>query len=60
MSDLNQVKTDAILELKSITLSNRQLCDIELIINGSFKPLKGFLNKSDYKSVLKEMRLSNG
>ena len=60
MSDLNQVKADTILELKSITLSNRQLCDIELIINGSFKPLKGFLNKSDYKSVLKEMRLSNG
>ena len=27
----------------------RQLCDLELIINGGFSPLEGFLNKADYE-----------
>lgn len=42
-----------------ITLNNRQLCDFELIINGGFNPLNGFLNKDNYFSVLKNMRLVN-
>ena len=32
-------------ELISIQLTDRQLCDIELLINGGFSPLDGFLNK---------------
>ena len=27
----------------------RQLCDLELICNGGFSPLEGFMNESDYK-----------
>ena len=46
--------------LKSLVLTDRQLCDIELIMNGGFAPLNGFMNKSDYDSVLNDMRLSNG
>ena len=46
-------------DTKTITLTDRQLCDIELILDGSFKPLCGFLNKSDYESVLSNMRLSD-
>ena len=42
------------------TLSDRQLCDLELILLGAFKPLKTFLSKNDYESVIKNMRLSNG
>ena len=41
-------------------LSDRQLCDFELIMNGGFSPLKNFLNKKDYYSVLNNMRLDNG
>jgi len=44
----------------SLTLSQRQLCDLELLLNGSFAPLKGFLNQKDYDSVVKDMRLANG
>lgn len=44
----------------SITLSNRNLCDLELILNGGFAPLTGFMNKTDYDSVLEHMRLSDG
>ena len=43
-----------------INLNTRQLCDLELIMNGGFSPLKGFLNKEDYKSVVNKMRLTNG
>jgi sulfate adenylyltransferase len=47
-------------ELKSWDLNPRQLCDAELILNGAFSPLDGFLGKSDYASVLSEMRLQSG
>ena len=50
----------SILKLKNITLSDRQLCDIELILDGSFKPLSGFLNQEDYTSVTNSMRLKDG
>ena len=42
------------------TLTDRQICDVELLLNGGFTPLKGFLGKSDYYSVCKEMRLADG
>ena len=44
----------------SWTLTNRQLCDLELIVNGGFKPLNGFMTKDDYVNVIEKMRLSNG
>lgn len=43
-----------------IILNSRLLCDLELILNGSFSPLKGFMKKKDYKNVVKNMRLNNG
>ncbi len=45
---------------ESLILTDRQLCDIELILNRGFAPLTGFLNKGDYESVLKDMRLEDG
>jgi sulfate adenylyltransferase len=45
---------------KYIDLSSRLLCDLELLMNGSFAPLKGFMNKEDYCGVLNNMRLSSG
>ena len=44
----------------SHTLSDRQLCDVELILNGAFSPLDGFMSQKDYNSVLDNNRLSNG
>jgi sulfate adenylyltransferase len=46
--------------LPSWNLTPRQLCDIELILNGGFAPLTGFLNEGDYERVLDGMRLENG
>ena len=47
-------------ELPSHTLTQRQLCDVELILNGGFAPLKGFMNRDDYENVLTHMRLQDG
>ncbi len=41
-------------------LTERQLCDIELLLNGAFSPLEGFLDKADYDAVVKGMRLTSG
>ena len=45
---------------KSLVLRDRQICDLEMILNGGFSPLNGFLNKEDYENVLTDMRLSDG
>ena len=47
-------------EFKSIILDKRILCDLEMIMNGGFAPLNGFLNESDYNGVVENMRLCNG
>ncbi len=41
-------------------MTDRQLCDIELILNGAFSPLDGFLGREDYERVVEEMRLASG
>ncbi|KAB8144681.1 bifunctional sulfate adenylyltransferase/adenylylsulfate kinase [Chloroflexia bacterium SDU3-3] len=46
--------------LPSIQLSERALCDLELLATGAFSPLDRFMGKEDYQHVLDDMRLSNG
>ena len=41
-------------------LTPRQLCDLELLLNGAFSPLEGFLTKADYEGVCENMRLADG
>ncbi len=47
-------------ELPSWDLTARQVCDLELLMNGGFNPLKGFLGEADYNSVVDNMRLADG
>ena len=47
-------------DLASWDLTPRQICDIELLMNGGFAPLKGFLGRDDYDSVGERMRLADG
>ncbi len=47
------------LNLPEITLNERQMCDLELLATGGFSPLKGYMIRSDYESVLDRMRLQD-
>jgi ATP sulfurylase (sulfate adenylyltransferase) len=44
----------------SLSLTPRQLCDLELLLNGGFSPLTGFMTRRDYESVCNDMRLGDG
>ncbi len=52
--------THALQASQSLTLTKRQMCDLELIMNGGFAPLKGFMNQADYNGVVQNMRLADG
>jgi len=41
-------------------LTARQLCDLELLANGGFSPLTGFMTRGDHDAVCQTMRLANG
>jgi sulfate adenylyltransferase len=47
-------------DLTSWDLTPRQICDLELLMNGGFNPLKGFLNEEDYNGVVENMRTADG
>ncbi|MBV2359758.1 bifunctional sulfate adenylyltransferase/adenylylsulfate kinase [Thalassococcus sp. CAU 1522] len=47
-------------DLVSHDLTPRQICDLELLMNGGFYPLKGFLSEADYDGVVENMRLADG
>ena len=46
--------------LPALVLTERHLCDLELILNGGFSPLEGFMNEEDYNGVVKNLRLADG
>lgn len=47
-------------ECPSLTLNQRQLCDLELLLNEGFSPLEGFMDRNTYESVVNDMRLPDG
>jgi sulfate adenylyltransferase len=46
--------------LPRLQLTQRNLCDLELLATGAFSPLRKFMGKDDYLSVLESMRLAGG
>ncbi len=46
--------------LQAITLTQRQSCDLELLITGALSPLTGFMNQADYDSVINHTTLEDG
>jgi sulfate adenylyltransferase len=61
------VSADVAAELKieagtmpSWDLTARQACDLELLMNGGFFPLKGFNAQADYDGIVENMRMADG
>ena len=59
-SEQAEAAKTAAVDYPSWDLTERQLCDLELLANGGFSPLVGFLGQADYERVLAEMRLTDG
>ena len=45
---------------KTIAITERQSCDVQLLCNGGLSPLTGFLNKEAYNGVVETMKLPSG
>ncbi|MCG3175069.1 MAG: putative bifunctional SAT/APS kinase [Myxococcota bacterium] len=43
-----------------IIVGEREISDIEMLAVGAFSPLRGFMNKADYQSVVETMHLAGG
>ena len=59
-SEESNAAKEAAKEIASWDLTHRQICDIELLLNGGFSPLEGFMGEADYNSVVEKMRLADG
>jgi sulfate adenylyltransferase len=47
-------------KLPSVTLTDRQLCDLEMLATGAFSPVTTFMSRTDLESCLTNMRLTDG
>ncbi len=47
-------------DLPTVRISERSVCDLELLATGAFSPLETFMGEEDYQRVLAEMRLKDG
>jgi sulfate adenylyltransferase len=54
-----ELKKEAV-GLKDLFLDFRQVWDLELLLNGAFAPLQGYLGADDYEGVCENMRLTGG
>lgn len=52
--------TEVASRLPSVQLSDRALCDLELLARGGFSPLDCFMGREDHERVVEEMRLGDG
>ncbi len=57
--DLNVLREQA-QDFPQIVIGSRQLADLELLANGAYSPLQGFMTREDYLSVVNDMHLLNG
>jgi sulfate adenylyltransferase len=53
-------RPDDVEQLEVVTLTSRELSDLDLLASGALSPLEGFMNREDYERVVEEMRLASG
>ena len=59
LEELPDLKAQAS-NLPTVRISERSVCDLELLATGAFSPLETFMGEEDYQRVLAEMRLKDG
>tara|TARA_X000001036_G_scaffold417413_1_gene435368 strand:+ start:602 stop:2260 length:1659 start_codon:yes stop_codon:yes gene_type:complete len=60
MNKVNDKLKQESINYPSWVLTDRQIYDLEMILNRGFHPLSGFLNREDYESVVHKLRLKDG
>ena len=53
-------RPDGLDSLETLTLTSRELSDLDMLASGALSPLQGFMGRDDYESVLESMRLASG
>ena len=58
--DRTAERPDNVESLEQITLTSRELSDLDMLASGALSPLEGFMGRDDYERVLEDMRLAKG
>jgi sulfate adenylyltransferase len=53
-------RPDGVEALETLTLTSREVSDLDMLASGALSPLEGFMGRDDYESVVEDMRLANG
>ena len=53
-------RPDDLDSLETITLTSREVSDLDMLASGALSPLEGFMGQEDYEGVVEEMRLASG
>jgi sulfate adenylyltransferase len=53
-------RPDDLESLEQLTLTSRELSDLDMLASGALSPLEGFMGREDYERVVEEMRLASG
>jgi sulfate adenylyltransferase len=53
-------RPDDVETLETLTLTSRELSDLDMLASGALSPLDGFMGADDYERVLEDMHLANG
>jgi sulfate adenylyltransferase len=53
-------RPDGVDQLEQISLTSRELSDLDMLASGALSPLEGFMARHDYERVVDEMRLERG
>src|SRR5262249_4136400 len=58
--DRTGARPDDLEALETVTLTSRELSDLDMLASGALSPLEGFMGRADYESVVDDMRLASG
>src|SRR5262249_32139082 len=60
LADRTGERPDGVETLETVTLTPREVSDLDMLASGALSPLEGFMRRDDYERVVDDMRLANG